>query len=449
MGLLERINAQLGRKSFSQPNFWSIPDWAGVSSTSRDRESIENDFASFVTGAYKGTGPVFAAVERRKQVFSQARFMWQKFQGGRPGDLFGSPELALLERPWVGGTTGELLARMEQDASLAGNFYATTVDDAGRMGKAATGTGRRISRMRPDWVTLVIGAPSGDPFGPDNFVMAYEYRSQGPGSLQEPVLLLPGEVVHYSPTPDPIARFRGMSWLTPVLREIMADRAATDHKLRFFENGAALSMVFKYPPNTTPEKLEKYRKLFELQHTGSSKAYRALHLAGADPVPTAMNFQQMDFKVTQGAGETRIATASGVPAAILGISEGLAGSSLNAGNFGAARRLFVDTTIRDLWGIAAPALETLLTFPAGATRLWYDDRDIPFLREDAKDNAEIRSLDALTIKAFVDAGYLPDAAVQFVRTGDFAALTGQHSGLFSVQLQPAGTAQAPPKGGTS
>jgi hypothetical protein len=31
-------------------------------------------------------------------------------------------------------------------------------------------------------------------------------------------------VAHWSPIPDPLANFRGMSWLTPVLREIDADQ---------------------------------------------------------------------------------------------------------------------------------------------------------------------------------------------------------------------------------
>ena len=33
------------------------------------------------------------------------------------------------------------------------------------------------------------------------------------------------------------ARFRGMSWLTPIIPELMADSAATQHKLKFFETG--------------------------------------------------------------------------------------------------------------------------------------------------------------------------------------------------------------------
>lgn len=442
MGLVDRVGQRA--KAWSEPLLWQAAELAsssyvyGGGSYSAEYERIENDFASYVAGAYKGTSPVFAAVDRRRQVFAQARFAWQRMRGGRPGELFGDPSLRLLEQPWPNGTTGELLSHMEYDGSLAGNFYSTTVDDWGTIGaEAKRSSSCRIVRMRPDWTRLVIKAPSGNPWALDARVVAYEYQPPAVGAAlrPEPVTLLPSEVTHYSPKPDPVARFRGMSWLTPVITEILADKAATAHKLKFFENGAIHSMALKYPEGTPPALLREYKRIYDEEYKGADNAYKTFHVAGADPIPVSANFEQMDFKSTQGAGETRISSASGVPASILGISEGLQGSTLNAGNFGAARRLFVDTTVRDLWSMAAPALGVLLTSPGSDTRLWTDDRDIPFLREDAADNAQIRREDAVTIRNLVDAGYHPDAAVEYVRTGDLSVLKGQHSGLFSVQLQ--------------
>jgi hypothetical protein len=110
--------------------------------------------------------------------------------------------------------------------------------------------------------------------------------------------------------------------------------------------------------------------------------------------------------VTQGAGESRIAAAAGVHPTIVGLSEGLQGSSLNSGNFGAARRLVADRTMSWLWRNAAGSLEILVPPPAGAS-LWYDASGIPFLREDRKDAAEIQQIKAATIRQLVDAGYEP------------------------------------------
>lgn len=443
MGLLDRVNSARGRKSFVQPNFWEFdsPSYLYGSSYPQERERIENDFASYVCEAFKGDPVVFASFERRRQVFSQASFLWQRIRNGIPGDFFSTPELDLLRNPWPNGSLGELLGRMENDDSAAGNFYATTVDDSGRVGRSATGPGLRIARMRPDWVTLVVNSPSGDPLAIDAKVIAlrYEPPKTGRGPVApEPLILLPDEYMHYSPRPDPIARFRGMSWLTPVIREVMADKAATDHKLRFFENGGVHSMVLKYPERTTADQLRQYKAIYDAEYKGSGNAFKTFHVAGADPVPVSVDLRQLDLRSVQGSMETRIAIASGVPAAILGISEGLQGSTLNAGNFGAARRLFVDTVMRDGWSMAGPALQSLFKSPGGDVRLWYYDKEIPFLREDAADDAAIKVQDATTISTLTTAGYEPDAVVKYVQSGDLSALMGKHSGLFSVQLQEPG-----------
>ena len=444
--LLDRVNsaARGGQKSWTpEPPFWQSDQlrFPWLVAATAEREPIENDFVGYVEGAYKRNGVVFGAIDRRQQVFSQGRFQWRNWVNGIPSEFYGSAELALLEKPWPNGTTGELLAHMEYDASLAGNFYCTTVDDAGRTGRRATGPGRRIARMRPDWAQLVIGTPEkdGNPFGVTARVVALSYLPRLSGTTSstasnEELLLLPDEFVHYSPKPDPTARFRGMSWLTPIITEIMADKAATAHKLAYFENGAVPGLVVKGLTAQTKEKFDELVDMMEERHAGSSNAYRSLYLtAGADATVVGSDLAGLDYKVVQGGGETRLAVAGGVPAVILGISEGLAGSSLNAGNFMAARRLFVDTTIQDLWNKAAPSLAKLLTPPHPGAELAIDGRWIPFLRENEKDRADIQSTEAQMIRTLLDAGWTPESVVKAIAGSDWKLLV--HSGLFSVQLQ--------------
>jgi len=85
-------------------------------------EDIENNFVSYCQSLYKANGVVYAVMGARRLLFRQARFMWQDFFDGEEGPLFWTPELEVLRRPWRNGTTGELLARMDQDVSLGGNF---------------------------------------------------------------------------------------------------------------------------------------------------------------------------------------------------------------------------------------------------------------------------------------------------------------------------------------
>ncbi|HEX6968612.1 MAG TPA: phage portal protein [Micromonosporaceae bacterium] len=398
------------------------------------QEELDHSFLDYVQNAYKQAGPVFACQMARTRIFSQARFQWAEFTGAKPGRLFGTQELAVLERPWPNGSTNELLARMIQDADLAGNAYMAR-------------EGGRLRRLRPDWVQIALTAPPAEAVESD--VAGYLYQPGGLGGKAPARVYLPDEVAHWSPVPDPEAQYRGMSWLTPVVREIRADKAATQHKLSFFENAATPNLAVSFKETVTDEQFDAFMEALNNSHQGARNAYKTLYLAGgADVTVIGADLKQLDFKVVQGAGETRIANAAGVPAVIVGLSEGLAGSSLNAGNYNAARRNFADGTLQDLWVGVCAALETVVRAPSSTARLWFDKTQIPFLREDAENVAKIQQMQANALRALVDAGFEPDAAVAFLQGDDLSALVGQHSGLYSVQLQPPGPGQPAKEGGS-
>lgn len=455
MNLLERVAAKQARllgggtvekKSFAQPPFWSMESAFGGGWSSPDRERIENDFIGYVRGAYKSNGIVYACIAARQEIFGQVRFGWREFRNFRPGDLFGNAELGLLERPWLNATTIDLLTRMEVVASLAGNYYATVTDDAGRLGNAATGPGRRIVDLRPDWVSIVIVSPTDDPWDPRARIGGYLYEPMGgagSGPSARSWILMPGEVCQFAPKPDPEMRFRGMSWLTPILREIQADKAATKHKERFFANGAQLGVIVRFDKEVGVDALDAFKERFNAAHKGEANAYSTLFLGGgADVTVASADMQQVDFKGLAGGGESRIASVAGIHPTIAGFSEGLQGSSLNTGNFGAARRLVADKTLRHLWGVASSSLQTLVTPPSSTASLWYDTSDVAFLREDATDSAAIVKEQMLSIESGVRGGYDPASVVTAVQTGDLTVL--KHTGLYSVQLQAPGTTAQPP-----
>lgn len=428
---IERIGGRKGHGtiSFGGSGGWEMPPfWTGEAV--RDAEEIDQHFEGYVTGAYKGNGIVFTCILIRLLTFSEVRFQYQRLESGRPTELWGDQSLSLLETPWPNGTTGELLARMEQDTSLAGNFFATIVEDR---------DGKRIRRLRPDWVTIVTGSRSGGgPNALDARVVGYMYEPKAGVDRPGPVLLTPSQVVHWSPIPDPDAQWRGMSWLTPIVNEIKGDNSATKHKLKYFEHGTVGGVAITYDKAVAPSAVQRFADMFTQQHAGVDNAYKTFHLGGgADAKVLGADLKQLDFKLTQGAGETRIAAAAGVGAVMAQLSEGLAGSSLNAGNFAAARRRFGDVTMRPHWRSAAAALQPFADVKPG-NRLWYDARDVSFLQEDEKDEAEIQQMQATTINALLTAGFKADEVVKAVTAGDLLSLVGQHSGLFSVQLQAAG-----------
>lgn len=401
-------------------------------------EPIGETFTDYIANAYKASGPVYACQLVRLKVFAEARFQFQRMNGGRPGELFGTQDLSILERPWPGGTTGDLLARMILNADLAGNWFGTIIDD-------------EIVSLRPDWTDIVL-APryghNGGMVGRKKVGYIYyeggkDYSSNSLGTLsgEDPELFPVDTVAHFAPYPDPIASYRGMSWLTPIVRSIQSDSMAERHKVKFFENAATPNLAISMAKEVTPDQFDRYMQIVDDRSAGLDNAYKTLWTAGgADVTVVGANMQQLDFRATQGYGETRIANAAGVHPAVVGLAEGMQGASLNAGNFQAAKRQTAQTTFRPLWRNAAGSLEALVPPPGlGTTRLWYDDRDIEFLTEDEKDAAEIRAMNAQALRQLADAGCDWDKAVSYMASGEVTDLKGAHSGLFSVQLQPPGS----------
>jgi phage portal protein BeeE len=365
---------------------------------------------------------VAAVIGVRAKVFSEVSFKFQRYEGSRLGQLFGTPELALLERPWAGAMTPHLLACMEVDMSVFGNSYWIV-------------SGGQLVRLDPRHVSIataeVVDGDSGAIVG--DRLVGYAYQRP---MDRESAMFMPDEVAHYRLDCDPTHPHRGVSWLRSVVADAAADEAMTGYKSALLQNSAVPGMVLRAEPGVSLEQFEAAREMLRTRHTGWDKVGRTLLLgAGFDVQVVGSTMQQLDMKAIQGAGETRIAAAAGVPASIVGFSEGLQGSALNAGNYGATRRRFADGTMRPLWRAACAALSNVITVPTGA-RLWYDERDVAFLQEDVKDEADIRSRKALTIESLIRAGFEPNAAAEFTQTGDETVLIGQHTGLYSVQLQP-------------
>jgi len=379
---------------------------------------------SEITALQGMANPIVAAcISVRSYVFSEARFGFQRYQSGRPGDLYGTPALSILERPWPSASTGDLLARMEVDASLYGNSYWVIRNN-------------EMLRLEPNRV-VIASADVEDMVTGKVFSKRLVGYSVVDERNDEIAFFEPSEVCHYKPLPDGTHTFRGRSWLSAILPDVSADNELTDYKQAFLRNAATPNLVVKFEPGVSEEAFKKFRERMESGHRGAGQGFKTLYLSsGADVKAVGSNFEQLNLKSVQGAGETRIAAAAGVPASILGISEGLAGSALNAGNYSAARRRFADGTIRPLWRAASAALQNIVPPPDQSSRLWYDDRDVSFLQEDVKDAADIKSVEANTIEALIRAGFVPETAVSAVVSGNYQLL--QHTGLYSVQLQPPG-----------
>ncbi|MDM4722768.1 phage portal protein [Micromonospora sp. WMMA1363] len=381
-----------------------------------DAERVEPTFQQFAQLAYGANAVVFGVINKRLKLFSEARF---KFRNLATKRLFGGPALERLEEPWPNGSAGELWARMEQDVSLSGNAY---IRDAGNW----------LERLRPDWVTIVSEVVEDEQGRQIREVVGYLYDPKDDTDRQ--VEFYPvDEVAHWSPIPDPLANWRGMSWLTPVLREINADTAMTAHRDAYYRNAATPNLILKYAMKLSPDQKTRLAEAVAARHAGPDNAYRTMVLdEGADPMIVGAQLTDV-FANVQAAGENRIAVAAGVPSIVVGLKEGLAAATL--ANYDSAMRAFADLEMRPNWRSACAALSKLVEVPPGA-ELWFDTADVAALQDGERDQADTFATDATTAASLVQAGYTPESVATAINARDMSLLI--HTGLYSVQLQPAG-----------
>jgi phage portal protein BeeE len=385
-----------------------------------NNEKIQPGYLNAVT-AYNSSAIVFGAIQARLSLFSEAEF---KFQNLTDKSLFGTPALSVLENPWPNGSTGDLWARMEQDASHAGNSY---IRDAGP----------QLERLRPDWVTIISELVT-EPVHDTQYrrVVGYWYDPNGMDGDRKAAFYPVGEVAHYAPIPDPLATFRGMSWLTPVLREIDADTQMTDYKRAYLTNAATPNLLIKYDRKIKQESLDRLSAQLEARHGGVDNAFRTLILdEGADVTPIGHSFEQMAYAATQAAGENRIMVASRVPPIVAGVQAGLDAATYS--NYTMAMRAFADLWARPSWRLACAALTPLVQVPGGS-KLWYDAANISALQEGEKERADTMAVLASAAMSLVAGGWTKDSIKAALAASDITLL--QDSGMTSVQLQTPGEA---------
>jgi hypothetical protein len=213
---------------------------------------------------------------------------------------------------------------------------------------------------------------------------------------------------------------------------------ATEHIERFFQNAATPNAIIRPDRSLTADQIRDFQELFEASYGGVSNAYKTWFIGGGSDVTViGSKLGELALKEVQGGFETRVAVRSRVPATVLGIREGMQGSSLNAGNYAATRRLWADGWFAPTVGDLCSTLERIVPPPAGGpAELWFDAAEVLFLQEDQKDAAEITSSHSVAIRQLTEAGYEPESVVAAVTTADLTKL--RHTGVFSVQLQAPG-----------
>jgi hypothetical protein len=384
-----------------------------------DREEVR----SWTEAAhYSGSGVVFSAVLRRIQLFSQAMFRWQRYGSDlKPmgSDFFYTPDLDPLQDPmW-------LLTWAEVDVATTGNAFLTLRDG-------------RLHRLDPRNMTIVLGSKGTSPrpgLTWDAVPIGYIYQDKETGEAETFTV---NEVAHWAPYPDPDARFRGMSYLRPVLLDSANDRRQRQYMSTFYDNGATPYTVVTFPTEVEESDVEVFQDLFLENHQGVMNNFKTAFLGGGADIKTLGSpLKDLDSEHITSTMHATICAAAGVPPILVGVLPGLDSSTL--ANYQMAVRSFADFTVRHMWGSFTSAIRHLFPRPSGGGgngTLAYTVTHVSALQEDAKDQATVMSMNMQTIRTGTDGGLEPDTVIQAVTTGDFRVL--KHTGLLPVQMQPPG-----------
>ncbi len=397
-------------------------------------DEIASNFTSHIHQIHQRHGVVAAAVATRALLMSQVRF---RHRDEMDMSLSTDASLRLLNRPGS-RTRSSMNALLEIDASYAGTGIVVR-------------RGGKLFRLNPDETRFVLASNSDPTYDGDSLIPPFDTEVIGvvhePGlSTRRPASdrgqiesFRRGEFAIWAPEPDPIYPWRGTSWVTSVVREVLLDGQVTDHMGKFFEKAATPGLVFLMDPMRSPDEVNAYAEIVRDNHSGSRNAYRNMFLGGATDVKVVgATLKDLGLDSLQGTYENRVAVRSQIPAAILGIKESLGGSAMQSGNYGSARRKMSDVWFTPNAEGFCEALEPLAPPPAGK-ELSYDPDRVMFLQEDQKDSAEIKSIAANTARTLIDGGYEADSINAFLKSGDATKLV--HTGKTSVQLQEPGASE--------
>lgn len=430
MSLLDRLNNRY------RSGYWEgMASGASVltvhSGMDPKREAGLQSIASAARQAYETNGVVFACTLVRMMMLAEASF---KFRALNDKHLFGNPDLELLEYPWRNATAGELWARMEQQSSLFGNAFVAKVEDD------------ELLVLPADEVVIVSEVVTSSSGVRYKRPIGYDWdpnRQPGVDSKATAQFFTVDEVAHWSPIPDPAARFRGMSWLTPVLKDVAADSSMTAYKTMYMDHGSPVTAV-KYDRPLKPETVDYLVERIKKKYGGVNNAWNPLVFdQGADPVLSA-GLDQLDFRNIQSGGELRICAAAGVSPVLIG----LRGANASGGHdYHSAMRQLADMQMRPLWRSACASLQKLVTVPADS-QLWYDTSDIAALQAAETEMAQVTQVSAAAMLTFIQAGMTSESVIAAVTSGDLSLLvpdpnasangdkTGQAPGVQSVLTKP-------------
>lgn len=380
------------RRAFNLADLLSPTEAGRPTPPSSDMTDLPESYAE-IAAVYAG---VFAIAHSCASIPLKA---YRRRAGAEPVPLDDHEILRLLD-PFTGKPNDVVSGYdfWEEHASnleLAGNAYWLLDGPGVEIGRPP----QRIYQMKPERVFPVldgVGRP-----------VRYELRVDG-----RPRPLLPEQVVHFKFF-NPLSLVLGQSSIRAVRSQILFDHFANKFNRAFFENGAKLGPIIRFPDDVLPDDLRAAMAAFNEQHRGVGNAHKARGIAGALGVENVTTtHDDMHFYEGLGYSTARVLMALGVPPVLVTLLEGSHYENTEA----QIKIFFRNTVVPKLTKRDATINRALAGRYDDDVFVAYDRSAIPSLRDDMK---EIRE----TVTAFLDRESMtPNEARIYLQTGQIPRL---------------------------
>lgn len=301
---------------------------------------IGSVFLSLAQKGYAGSPLVYACLRLLSQSIAEPPLVI--YQKDRDGNLApvapDSPLAQLLVRPNELMTQYEMVELISVHMGIAGQSFWWKL-------RANNGTVESLWPLRPDRVGPVYSS-SNNPG--ERLLRGWVYQIPGTGEYYE---LPRADVIAFN-LPDPSGEsggiVEGLGPLQVLAREVGADNEATNFVGTLLANYAQPSWAIKVKKAIqTKEEAQSIKQRFMRQYGGAKRGEPAILDDDTELTQLSFNLKDLEFPVLRDVSESRITSAFGVPAIMVGFNVGLK-AGIRA-TIKEQREYFTETTLAGWW----------------------------------------------------------------------------------------------------
>jgi len=377
-----------------------------INATNSGFTSPDASYGNFAREGYAGNELVFACIREIATSTAEATLC---LYDANHEKIDNAPLAQLVAEPAEGMTQYEFLENLITHLQIAGNAYV--LKERARVGVVS------LMLLRPDRMEVMPGG-------------GYSYEVGGKKYL------IPAEDIGHLKFPNPNNDFYGLSPLQVLAKQVNLDTDATTFTKAFFNNAGVPSGILKLRRKLShQDEADRLRAAWRGQFQGNKNWHRIAILdEDASYEKMGSTLGEMEIPSLRNLSESRICSALGVPAILVGANIGLQRSTFS--NYAEARESFWEETLLPLYRRIEQFMVGLLEpeFPRERGYLEFDFSEVRALQEDEDAMVNRQLVRSQIASQLITAGFTPEAALQAAGIEDEL----EHTGFLPTSLSVLG-----------